>query len=85
MIIREINDQYPEFAEAREPIKGAHHHKKLILPSGLLMSIAGLAVILGAASVKEKPLPPPPVERRRPSCTSRFPWRESPASTYRSA
>lgn len=58
MGIREIDDRYPEFARPYEPIKGRHKHKKLILPSGLLMSVAGMTVILSSAAFGRS-LPPP--------------------------
>ena len=32
--MREINDQYPEYAEPYEPVKGGKHHKGLYGTSG---------------------------------------------------
>ena len=67
-MIREINNQYPEFAEAYEPVKGAKKHNRLVfglaVPGFLLIS---LPVILNTV-IPEIVIPelPPHVEPGAP-------------------
>ena len=53
--MREVNDQYPEYAEPYEPVKGGKHHKGLYGTRGLkssnnsrrlVFALAGLLLIL---------------------------------------
>jgi hypothetical protein len=68
--MREVNDQYPEYAEPYEPVKGGKHHKGLYGTRGLkssnnsrrlVFALAGLLLILLVAgrpgAVKPGPEP----------------------------
>ena len=52
MDIREVDNRPPEFARPYEPVKGAKHYSRLMMPKGMLLGLLGLLLIVNRIAKK---------------------------------
>ena len=60
--MREIDDRYPEYAEANEPVKGGKHYRAIGFSPSLLLTAAAIMFVMAVVSpvLRPKPVLPDP-------------------------